>query len=373
MPTTGGSPFFTNSHWPKTPLAAAQKDKMIGSRTGQLVASQPKSVSNNLLVDSALDLEQDLADSHPRSPVVKRTFSFTHSHLPQRFSLPLPCQNSSGFSALPHLVTADVDAHVAALPLVQSVFLSPKSHFDRVLGHLERLGADSSVVVDHSQSVVAPNHRRALGRSSRRYSRPSLGHLLFPVQAGLEPCAHHGRARGKGSAILEELGGAQDRSRALGRGSQLSQRGAGGDPQPLEGTQQCGSAIGPHGVGFGGSSRLVCSKSHDCCDILKRIPPSLGAGAKWGLRSQAPNDKPAYLSTPARQQLSPPQVTHLASASRCAAAGGIFLVHVTERFLGCIFAFARQTRDLLRQQPRIAAKGGFRRRFKKITVSVVLL
>lgn len=52
-------------------------------RTWELVASQPESVSNNLLVDSALDLKQDLADCHSCGPVVERTLSFTHSHLIQ--------------------------------------------------------------------------------------------------------------------------------------------------------------------------------------------------------------------------------------------------------------------------------------------------
>lgn len=126
--------------------------------TRQLVSCQTESISYNLLVNSPLDLKKHLAHGHSRRPVIKGTFAFTHTHLKTLVYRPMdPVQKTSA-----HLVTADVDTDIATLSLVQSIFLASKSHFDCVLSHLQLLGADSSVVVNHAQTIVAPNDSGAL-------------------------------------------------------------------------------------------------------------------------------------------------------------------------------------------------------------------
>lgn len=126
--------------------------------TRQLVSCQTESISYNLLVNSPLDLKKHLAYGHSRCPVIKGTFAFTHTHLKTLGYRSMdPVQKTSA-----HLVTADVDTDIATLSLVQSVFLASKSHFDCVLSHLQLLGADSSVVVNHAQTIVAPNDSGAL-------------------------------------------------------------------------------------------------------------------------------------------------------------------------------------------------------------------
>lgn len=80
IPTTGASPFFTNSHWPKA-VRNGHNGKVHEELTWKLVPSQSKGISHNLLVDSALDLKQNLTDGHSRGPMVERAFTFTHSYL----------------------------------------------------------------------------------------------------------------------------------------------------------------------------------------------------------------------------------------------------------------------------------------------------
>lgn len=81
--------------------------------TWKLVACETEGISHDLLVDAAPDLEKDLADGHPRRPMIERTLTLTHTHLPKVSRYP---NWNSGINA--YLITADVDADVAALPLV---------------------------------------------------------------------------------------------------------------------------------------------------------------------------------------------------------------------------------------------------------------
>lgn len=101
-----------------------------------------------------------------------------------------------------YLVTANVYTNVTALALVQSVFLSSKSCFDGIFGHLQLLCADSAVMVDHSQTKVSPDDSCSFRRSASGHSRSTLGHFLFAVYAGLEPCAEDGAGGRKCSGCL---------------------------------------------------------------------------------------------------------------------------------------------------------------------------
>lgn len=96
-----------------------------------------------------------------------------------------------------HIVTADVDTNIAAFPLVESELLSTKSCLDSIFGHLQMLGANPSVMVLHTQSVVAPNNGCSLDGTACGDAWPALGHFLLSVDVGLEPVSESGSSCGK--------------------------------------------------------------------------------------------------------------------------------------------------------------------------------
>lgn len=147
---------------------------------GQLVASQTESVADDLLVEHAPDLEEDLVDGHSRGPVIERSLSFTHTHL----------------------VSADKDADVAGHALVEAVLLPAQALLDGVLGDLELLGRDAAVVVRHAQPVVAPDDGGAARGAPRGAARAALHHLLLPVDRGLQPRAGPGGRGGEGADAM---------------------------------------------------------------------------------------------------------------------------------------------------------------------------
>lgn len=96
IPTTGGSPFLTNSHWPGY-VSFGMFMVRHSSRTWQLDPSKPEGIPHNLFVKVALDLENDLVDSNSGGPMIESTLSFTHSHLccVSHGLLPAPAQPTS--------------------------------------------------------------------------------------------------------------------------------------------------------------------------------------------------------------------------------------------------------------------------------------
>lgn len=85
IPTTGGSPFFTNSCWPVDVYTLDQQPlknvSCAGVHTRQFVSGQTEGVANDLLVEHTPDLEENLVDGYSGGPVIKRSLSFTHTHL----------------------------------------------------------------------------------------------------------------------------------------------------------------------------------------------------------------------------------------------------------------------------------------------------
>lgn len=88
MPTTGGSPFMTNSHWPmivqSQPLSQStmrKKSDMSQILTRKLVSCQTESITDNLFVNETLELKANLVYSHSSSPMVERALSFAHTNL----------------------------------------------------------------------------------------------------------------------------------------------------------------------------------------------------------------------------------------------------------------------------------------------------
>lgn len=81
--------------------------------TGKLVASKAEGIAHNLLVNTTLDLEEDLVDGHSRSPVVKRAFTLAHTHLIGELA---PAAWRACCTT--YFITADIDTNVAALALV---------------------------------------------------------------------------------------------------------------------------------------------------------------------------------------------------------------------------------------------------------------
>jgi len=70
IPTTGGSPFFTNSYMPARRSVPYSIMTDVGP-TRHLVPSYPESVPCNLFVDISLQFEYDLADCNSRRPMIK--------------------------------------------------------------------------------------------------------------------------------------------------------------------------------------------------------------------------------------------------------------------------------------------------------------
>ena len=116
------------------------------------------------------------------------------------------------------LVTAHEDADIAAHPLVEAVLLATQALLDGVLGDLELLGADPPVVVGHTQAVVPPHDRGALGGAAGGTARAALHHLLLAVERGLEPIAGPGRRRREHTHTLRRRRRPYMAGRKRGRG-----------------------------------------------------------------------------------------------------------------------------------------------------------
>lgn len=69
--------------------------------TRQLVARQAESVTYDSLVNLSSNLKQDLTDGHSTSPVVERTFTFTHTHLTHCQLRPCFCLSWAQLTSLP--------------------------------------------------------------------------------------------------------------------------------------------------------------------------------------------------------------------------------------------------------------------------------
>lgn len=168
-------------------------------RTGQLVSSQTEGISDDLFVEHALDLEEDLVDSHSRSPVIKGALSLTHTHLETTqsiipFSIPIILEypGASTGETSTNLVSANKHTDITSHPLVQPVLLPSQSGLDRVFRNLELLRTDASVVVRHAQAVVAPDDRRSPRRTSCSHASPALHLLELAVNHGFQPGAELG-------------------------------------------------------------------------------------------------------------------------------------------------------------------------------------
>lgn len=94
-------------------------------QTRQLVSSQSESILDNLLVQLSLELENDLADGNTRSPVIKTTFSLSHT----RF------------------VSGSVDTNVCGDAGVEAVLHATQALADDIFTDFELCGADTTVVV----------------------------------------------------------------------------------------------------------------------------------------------------------------------------------------------------------------------------------
>ena len=194
----------------------------------QLLSCQAKCVPDDLFVDVAPDLKEDLVDCHPGCPVIERSLSLTHTHL---FTLsgPLALQRKekpwkAEEEEQTDLVAADEDADITAHPLVETVLLATQALLDGVLGDLELLGADAAVVVGHAQAVVPPHDGGALGGAAGGTAGAALHHLLLAVDGGLEPVAGPGRRRGEHAHALRRGGGGPymaGRKRRRGRNRRL--------------------------------------------------------------------------------------------------------------------------------------------------------
>jgi len=82
----------------------------------------------------SLDLKDNLANRHPRRPMIKATLSLSHSDI----------------------VTARVHANVGRYPHVHAELHATQSLPDRLLGNAELVGGDAAVVVAHAQAIVTP-------------------------------------------------------------------------------------------------------------------------------------------------------------------------------------------------------------------------
>lgn len=89
MPTTGGSPFLTNSHWPVIGLAL-DTETFQTLHTWQLLPSKAKRILDDLLVEVSPDLKHNLVDRDSCRPMVETALSFTHSDLYASSAAALP-------------------------------------------------------------------------------------------------------------------------------------------------------------------------------------------------------------------------------------------------------------------------------------------
>ena len=158
--------------------------------TRQLVSSQSKSILDDLLVQIALQLENDLADRHPGGPIIKTSLSLSHSAL----------------------VSGRVDTDVGADARVQHVLHSPQPLPDDILAVLELGGRDASVVVEQADAVVAPDQSRAARAAAGRHAWASFAILFVCAGAREQPvlcgaraaeCAVLGEKRGDGLGGLQ--------------------------------------------------------------------------------------------------------------------------------------------------------------------------
>lgn len=103
-------------------------------KTRQLVTRQPESILDNLLVQVALDFENDFADCHSCSPAIEAALSLAHTAF----------------------VSTCVDANVGSNAHVQPELHASQPLFDGFFSDTELMGTDAAVVVAHTKTVVAP-------------------------------------------------------------------------------------------------------------------------------------------------------------------------------------------------------------------------
>jgi hypothetical protein len=153
-------------------------DKLIKSR--QLVSSQSESILDNLLVQLSLEFEDDLADSNTRSPVIETTLSLSHTRL----------------------VSGSVDTNVCRDACVEAVLHSTQALTDDIFANFELCSTDATVVIEETETVVAPDDGGAAGAASSGYARSSFAILLVGTGTGKKPglsrrcgreCAREGR------------------------------------------------------------------------------------------------------------------------------------------------------------------------------------
>lgn len=166
---TGGSPFLTNSYSPANVLATPPNIAPRSQLTRQFIPRQPKRILDNLLVQIALDLKQNLADRHSARPMIETALSLPHSAL----------------------VAARVHTNVRRDPHVQPELHPTKPFPDGVLRNLQLRRRNATIVIAHPQSVVSPNDVGAAHAAARRHTTTTFpGLLVFtsfwhePVEAG---------------------------------------------------------------------------------------------------------------------------------------------------------------------------------------------
>jgi hypothetical protein len=150
--------------------------------TRQLVTSQSKGITCDLLVYQASELKDNLIDCHSCCPMVEGALSLAHTYLSKRIWLvespPSVCRQDGTY-----FVTADKHAYVAAHSLIESELLPSQPLLDGVFSDLELLRADSPVVIGHPQPVISPHDGCTLDGPAGRNSCASLHHLLSSIEA----------------------------------------------------------------------------------------------------------------------------------------------------------------------------------------------
>lgn len=135
-PTTGGSPFFTNSQSPRKIINTSIFENICGAeRTRKLVSCQSEGLPGDLLVNVTPQLKNNPAHRKPDGPVVELSLSLTHTHL----------------------ISGCVDTNVGAHALVKFVIHSSQPSTDGLLPNFQLRRRHTSVVVLHSQAIITPN------------------------------------------------------------------------------------------------------------------------------------------------------------------------------------------------------------------------
>jgi hypothetical protein len=83
MPTTGASPFLTNSYRPVKNIVSSCLHiiYIAWEVTRHFVCCQPECIAGNLLVYIPFHLKNDLAHCNSGGPIIKGSFPFTHTDL----------------------------------------------------------------------------------------------------------------------------------------------------------------------------------------------------------------------------------------------------------------------------------------------------